>query len=113
MERNVASPAALDGKSFAIGILSVTACILFVGFVIIGMLPSPALAIGQSDRAGDYIICTQQISNSNESIVIIDAAAKRMSMYSLDVNNRVIRPLHLNIPLDRAPGAALDPPPGP
>ena len=72
---------------------------------------SQALAIGQSDRSGDYIICTQQISNSNEALVVIDAAAKRLSTYSLDINNRVIRPLHLNIPLDRAPGAVAEPPP--
>lgn len=83
----------VDGKTFAIGILSVTATILFVGFLVVTMLPTPASAIGQSDRGGDYIMLTQQLTTSNEGIVIIDAAAKRLIVYGYDYNRKQIVPM--------------------
>lgn len=76
----------LDAKTFAIGILSVTACVLFVGLVL--FIQTPAQAIGMNDRGGDYIMLTQQISNTAEAIVVIDAAAKRMILYGFDYNNK-------------------------
>lgn len=99
-----AAPQTVDTKTFAIGVLSITACILFVGLLLISLTPTPAYATGQLDRSGDYIMLTQQISNSQEGVVIIDAASRRMSLYALDINQKVIRTLHLNVPLDRLPG---------
>lgn len=89
----------IDAKLFAIGILSVTACVLFVGFLLISMTPTPAYGIGQNDRGGDYIMLTQQISNSVEGIIVIDAASKRLVMYQFDINLKAIRaqaPLRLD-----------------
>ncbi len=80
----------VDGKLFAIGILSVTACILFVGFLLLSMTPTSALAQGQIDRGGDYIMLTQQISQSVEGIIIIDAASKRLVIYEFDINRKSI-----------------------
>ena len=80
---------ALDARTFGIGILSVTACILFVGLILVLQAP-PAYAIGMNDRAGDYIMATQQVSTTNEAVVVIDAAAKRMIVYAFDFNNRVL-----------------------
>lgn len=103
------SPAStLDGKTFAIGILSVTACILFVGLLLITLLPTPAAhAIGQNDRGGDYVMLTQQIANDREGVIIIDAATRRLNSYTLDSRNaqKQLKILQRNIPLDRLPGA--------
>ena len=78
----------LDGKLFAIGVLSITACILFVGFLMVTLNPRPALAHGQLDRGGDFIMLTQQISSSVEGVVLIDSAANRLLLYAFDFNNK-------------------------
>lgn len=101
--------ASLDTKTFAIGVLSITACVLFVGWLLVTLTPTPALATGQLDRGGDYIMVTQQLSNSQEGVIIIDAASQRMSLYAMDINQKTIRTLQLNVPLDRLPGGG--PPP--
>jgi len=103
------SPAgSLDGKTFAIGVLSVTACILLVGLVLVTMMPKTAHAIGQSDRGGDYVILTQQVANNYESVIVIDAATRKLNVYGLDATSpqRQIRLMQRGVPLDRLPGAA-------
>lgn len=102
--RNAALRSApLDGQTFAIGVLSVTSCVLLVGFLLVTMMPRPASAIGMLDRGGDYIMLTQQFSNSTEGVVIVDAAAKRMNVYVLDLSSKQIKLLQNNIPLDQLP----------
>jgi hypothetical protein len=98
----------IDGKTFAIGVLSVTACILFIGLLLITM--QPAYGIGQLDRAGDYIMVTQQLSNSQEGVLIIDVAARQMTLYAFNGANRQLQILHQNIPLDELPGARRNEP---
>jgi hypothetical protein len=90
----------LDGKAFAIGVLSVTACILLVGFLLVSQ--TPAYAIGMNDRGGDYILLTQQRSTTSEAVVLIDAAAKRMIIYEFDYNKRTLDLLR-TVPLDQLP----------
>ncbi len=99
------TPGALDAKAFAIGVLSVTACVLFVGFILATLSPVPAYGVGQSDRAGDYIMLTQQLSTSQEGVIVIDAAAQRMSLYAYDYSLRRLNLIHSNFPLERLPGA--------
>jgi hypothetical protein len=95
----------IDSKIFAIGVLSVTAAILLVGLILVTAFPSKALAIGQSDRGGDYIMLTQQISNSIEGVVVIDAASKRMNVYGLDMGTKQLKLMQAGFPLDRLPGS--------
>lgn len=97
------SGGALDAKTFAIGTLGVTACVLFVGFILVAMTPTPAFATGQVDRSGDYIMLTQQVSNSIEVVVVVDAAVRRMNLYVLNDSNKQIRLVQSNIPLDLLP----------
>lgn len=92
----------LDGRTFAIGVLSVTACILFVGFVLVTLAPREAQAIGQTDRSGDYLIATQRISNSNEGLAVIDAAAKKLILYGFDFNRKSLKIL-TPVAFDRLP----------
>lgn len=101
----------LDARTFAIGVLSVTACILFVGLLVVTLIaPQRAMGIGQLDRGGDYIMLTQQVANNYETVIVIDAAAKRLNVYGLDIGNpqKNLRILQRNIPLDRLPGVAVD-----
>lgn len=78
----------LDTQTFAIGVLSVTACVLFVGLVLAISQPKNAYAIGQSDRAGDYIMLTQQLTTSQEGVVVVDGAVDRLILYAFDFNNK-------------------------
>lgn len=94
----------LDSRTFAIGVLSITGCVLFVGFLLLAANPRTAHAIGQSDRGGDYIMLTQQLSSSQEGVVVIDAAAQRLHLYGFDFNRKELV-LVSRIPLDRLRGA--------
>ena len=94
---------AIDAKTFAIGVLSITTCVLFVGFLLISTTPTPAYGIGQSDRGGDYIMLTQQLTSSNEGLIVIDAASQAMHLYGFDFNRKTLR-LMQRLPLDRLRG---------
>lgn len=91
----------IDARTFGIGILSVTACVLFVGLILVMQTP-PVQAANMNDRGGDYIIATQQISTSLEAIVVLDAAAKRMILYAFDYNTKVLEIVQY-VPVDQLP----------
>jgi len=93
----------LDTKTFAIGVLAITACILFVGLLLVANQPSSAYAIGESDRAGDYSMITQQLTNSQEGCLIIDAASRQMSLFALNGANKQLQILQANIDLRQLP----------
>ncbi len=90
----------IDTRTFAAGVLGITACILFVGLMFLAS--TPAGAIGMSDRGGDYIMLTQQLSSTTEGIVVIDAAAKQMIVYGFDYNNKTLEIIR-RVPLDQLP----------
>lgn len=92
---------AVDGKNFTIGVLAVTATILFVGFLLVTRTPRSAQAIGHLDRQDDYIIMTHQISNSREQLFVVDAAVKTAIVYEL--RNKRDFNIVQRIPLDRLP----------
>lgn len=100
----------LDPRTFAVGVLTITAAVLLVGWLMISA-PRAAYAIGMLDRGGDYIMVTQQISNSEEVVVVIDAASDRMNVYLLDANSRKLALIQSNFPLDRLPTGKRDNPP--
>lgn len=91
---------AIDGQTFAIGVLSVTACVLFVGLLFVSQ--QPALGFGMNDRGGDYIMLTQIVSSSAETVDVIDAAAKQMIIYQFSYNNKELEILR-QVPLDQLP----------
>jgi hypothetical protein len=90
----------VDNQTFAIGVLSVTACMLFVGIIL--LMQRPAAATSMNDRAGDYMMATQQYTTSAEAIVVIDAAAKQMNVYEYDYGARSLELLS-RVPLDQMP----------
>ena len=65
--------------------------ILFVGIVFVTMLgQNTALAIGQTDRGGDYIVVTGQFTQNSELVYVTDAAAKRLNSYAYDATQRQV-----------------------
>lgn len=82
-----------DTQSLAIGVLAVTACVLFAAFLLVTSFAPSAQAIGMNDAAGDYKMATQQLTSSLEGIVIIDAAANRLIVYGFDYNRKQLVPL--------------------
>lgn len=76
-----------ETQNLTIGALSITGVVLLVAviFATAGSQNS-ALAIGQTDRGGDYIVVTGQFNDNIEVIYITDAAAQRLNMYSYEWN---------------------------
>jgi len=103
----------VDAKLLGIGVLSVTACVLLVGLILVLIQPTPAQANGENDRAGDYIMATQQLSTSTDAIVVIDAAARQMIFYGFDYNDRTLQILQrvnlASMPKPRPPEDDLRP----
>ncbi|MBN2563065.1 MAG: hypothetical protein JXQ75_19240 [Phycisphaerae bacterium] len=80
-----------DSKNLSIGILSVTAIALFVGVLLVTTAgQNKALAIGQTDRGGDYIAVTGQFTQNTELVYVMDAATRRLNAYSYDTTRREI-----------------------
>ncbi len=78
-----------DNRNLAIGILTMTAVFLLTFAVLTTLGPqSQALAIGQSDRGGDYKMVTGQFTQNSEVVYLLDAAAKRLNIYSYDKTRR-------------------------
>lgn len=72
----------MDSKNFAIGMLSTTAVILFVGLAVIHSRPAPVYADGMTVRGGDYEVTVGALDQDDEELVyIIDAAQQRMIAY--------------------------------
>lgn len=79
-----------DNKNLTIGVLTITATILLAALIITTSLPQPAMALGQLDRGGDYIMVTSQFTENSEVVFVTDAAAKRMIMYSYEPTTRTL-----------------------
>jgi hypothetical protein len=77
-----------DKPNLTIGVLSITAVILLAGVLLTVGHQNSAMAMGQIDRGGDYILVTGQFSDSTELIYVTDAAAQRMNVYSYEQTNR-------------------------
>lgn len=94
------APEKADSRTLATGVLGITACLLFVGLILVAQ--PTARAIGMNDRGGDYIMLTQQLSSTTEGIVVIDAAAKQMIVYAFDYNTKTLEILR-QVPLEQLP----------
>jgi hypothetical protein len=97
-EMKTTSGSDFDNKTFAIGVLTVTATVLFVGFLLVSQRPAQAFA--QLDKGGDYKMLTQQVSRSEELVVVTDAAAQKTIFYRFDYGNKRLE-IFTGIPLDQ------------
>ena len=77
----------MDTRNFTIGVLGVTATILFVGLVILQTATAPiAMAGGQTDRGGDYIMVTGQLDGAAELLYVLDTQVPSLAAYRYDTN---------------------------
>lgn len=79
-----------DSEPLAIGVLSITAVILLVGILVVTTVNDRALAVGQTDRGGDYIVLGVQFNNGTETVAITDAAAQKVNIYGFDLSSKRI-----------------------
>lgn len=78
-----------DRQNLTIGVLTITSTILFVGVVLSTLGGrNDAMAIGQIDRGGDYVVVTGQFTENQEQVYVTDAAAQRLNVYSYDPKTR-------------------------
>ena len=79
------------GKDFTIGVLSVTAVVLFVGLIIINhVAPQQAYASGQGGMTGDYVVSTARLDTTTEVLFVTDSVAQEMNMYGFIPGRGVI-----------------------
>jgi len=72
----------MDNKNFAIGVLSTTAVILFVGLTVIQTRPATVLADGMTVRGGDYEMTVGALDDVDEELVyVLDSVQQRMIAY--------------------------------
>lgn len=81
----------ISRDTLAIGVLSITATILLVGVLVVVSMPTPAAAIGETDRGGDYVMVTSQFMNNWEVLFVTDGAVGRMAAYFYNLNNQTIQ----------------------
>ncbi len=74
----------LNQKDLAIGLLSITAVILFVGLILISLQPKPAFASGMGDRGGDYIMIVGELRDQEEALYVMNTAMNRVIQYRYD-----------------------------
>lgn len=80
-----------DQQTFSIGILCLTATVLLAAVLLqVSSEPPSAMAIGQTDRGGDYILITGQFTQNSEVLYLTDAATRRLNVYSYDPTRRQI-----------------------
>ncbi len=81
----------MNSKDLAIGVLSTTAVILFVGLIILNTQPTPVYASGMSDRGGDYILVTGAMWAQEELLYVINSAENKMMIYRFDTQTGQIK----------------------
>jgi hypothetical protein len=81
----------MNSKNFVIGVLSMTAAVLFVGLFVINMQPVPVMADGMTTAAGDYVLTVGGVNKPDEEyIYVLDTSAQKLVAYRLDAAKRQI-----------------------
>ena len=76
----------MDSKDLAIGVLSTTAVILFVGVVLLQTAPQPVYASGMGAAGGDYMVLSGSLFDQQELLYVIDTAQNRLLTYRFNMN---------------------------
>ncbi|GMV97360.1 MAG: hypothetical protein AMXMBFR83_17180 [Phycisphaerae bacterium] len=106
----------INGKDFAIGVLSVTAVVLLTCVVLLhGLAPRPVLAAGQGGATGDYVVSTARLDDATEVVFVVDTSAQLMNMYGFlpargmielvqQFDLKALEAVNRPAPLDQGPG---------
>lgn len=75
----------LTTKDFAIGVLSITAVILFTAILLLNAFePRTAMAFGQTDRTTGYTMSTAQLDGTTELLLVLSERTQRMNVYAFN-----------------------------
>ena len=74
----------MDTKNLAIGVLAVTAAVLFVGLVLVTVSPQQALASEVSSVGGDFTVTVGNLTRDTELLYITDNRTERLLVYGID-----------------------------
>jgi len=77
-----------DKKTFAIGVLSLTAAVLLIGNY---FAPQPAMAT-TSVKDRDFSMVTAATQTGGDSLYVLDNRSGRVAVYAYDPSSRVLRP---------------------
>jgi len=77
----------MDKKTYSIGILSLTALILFLA----NFLPLKPAAAADAVKERDFTIVTSRIVQGGEGLYIVDNRTGLMAVFTWDANARTIR----------------------
>ncbi len=80
----------LDSSTFLVGILAVTATILFVGLLVVGNSPAPAFASEVGSLGTDFSVTVGQVTRDTEVLYVVDNVTQRMMVYQIDRKNGTI-----------------------
>lgn len=75
----------MNGKDFAIGVLSVTAVILLSALILVQTLsPQPAVAGTVGTTVGQYVVTSGQLDDTTDLLYVLDTTAQRMNVYGIE-----------------------------
>ena len=94
----------IDKKTFAIGVLSLTAVILFVANVV----QQPQALAQTSIKGSEYQAVTARVSKGGEALYLTQNFSGKMAVFGYDPNKRTVVMLAIE-PLSRAFAAGAEP----
>jgi hypothetical protein len=74
----------MNSKDLAIGVLSTTAVVLFVGLILLHGSSQPALAGVPGVQSGDYVLAVGAVDTRTQVLFVIDTAVNGMNVYGFD-----------------------------
>jgi hypothetical protein len=74
----------MNSKNLTIGVLSITAVILFVGMIIVNVSPQPAVAGNVSSYGGDFTITVGRVTRDTEILYVLDNTTQRLLAYGIN-----------------------------
>ncbi|RME40955.1 MAG: hypothetical protein D6788_02260 [Planctomycetota bacterium] len=81
----------LDRTDFGLGVLSITAVVLFVAWILPAGRPTPALADGMTTSGGDYVVSVGAVDVADEEYVyVMDVPTERIIAYRFDLRRKAI-----------------------
>lgn len=85
----------VDSRDFTIGLLTVTAVVLFSALVLLGTRPAPAVADGMTTSGGDYVVTVGGVGVTDEEYVyVLDVPMERLIAYRFDTSKKQIAIAH-------------------
>jgi len=78
----------MDKKTFGIGILSITAALLFVA----SLLPTPRAEAAFAVKDRDYQVLTVKSQQGGDTLYVVDNRTGLVAVFTFDPRTRLLRP---------------------